>query len=189
MADSISNQSSRLGGAFRDENTIMVDVWGYLLVKYELKRVLDIGCGYGYALKWFADNGLCFVTGIEGWDNAVENNECKSSVVKHDFHTGPAPVDLPYDLAWSAEFLEHVDEQYLPNVLQTMRLARYACVTHATPGQAGFHHVNCQSDEYWIRKFAEYGFTFQEEETKVLRRTDRWKAAWGRRSLMFFTQV
>jgi SAM-dependent methyltransferase len=185
------SDKTHLGGSYQegDSNTIMVDVWGYLLVKYEIKSVIDIGCGFGHALQWFAQNGLCAIKGVEGWPEAVEKNLVKGSIVQHDFREGPAPIAQAFDLAWSAEFLEHVEERFLPNVMPLFRMARYACVTHAEPGQGGFHHVNCQGDEYWVRKFAEYGFRHDESETALLRRTDRWRAGWGRRSLMFFTRI
>lgn len=180
-----------LGGAYEqgDANTIMVDVWGYLLVKYELKSVLDIGCGFGHALKWFSQNGLCQIRGVEGWPEAVEKTLVPGSIIKHDFNDGPLLIGQPFDLAWSAEFLEHVDEKFLPNVMPLFLTARYSCVTHGEPGQAGHNHVNCQGDEYWIKKFSEYGMAHLESETQLLRRTDRWRVEWGRRSLMMFARM
>lgn len=172
-----------------DSNTIMHDVWGYLLVKYNPAGVLDLGCGYGHALKWFRENGLCNITGIEGFKDAVDQSLVPGHVVLHDFTTGPAPVGTPHDLVWSAEFLEHVEERYLPNVMAAIRLGRYACVTHGEPGQYGHHHVNCQTTEYWVQKFHEYGFIHLEDETSILRRTDRWRATWGRRTLTMFQRV
>lgn len=186
-----NNKDNHLGGAIEqgDSNTVMVDVWGYLLVRYELKSVLDIGCGFGHTMKWFSDNGLCRVQGIEGWDEAYEKNIMKAQVLKHDFEDGPATIATPFDLAWSAEFLEHVKEHFIPNFMAAFRMCRYAVITHGEPGQAGWHHVNCQTDAYWIKKFAKYGFEHRAEETALLRRTDRWRAGWGRRTLMFFEQA
>lgn len=183
--------SEHLGGAYPqgDSNTIMVDVWGYLLVKYEIKSVLDIGAGFGHALKWFSDHGLCQVSGIEGWDEAIQGNLVKGSIVKHDFTAGPAPLAQPFDMVWSAEFVEHVEEKFIPNFMPAFRLGRYACITHAEPGQAGFNHVNCQTSSYWVKVFRKYGFTHRPKETELLRRTDRWRAGWGRRTLMFFERV
>lgn len=180
-----------LGGAIEtgDSNTIMPDVWGYLLVKYAPTTVLDLGCGFGHALEWFKKNGLCNIVGVEGWDEAIAKSVVPEAIVKHDFSKGPAPIGTPFDLVWSAEFLEHVDEKYLPNVMAAMHLGRYACVTHAEPGQYGHHHVNCQTTDYWIDVFHQYGFHHMAEETQLLRRTDRWRATWGRRTLTMFQRV
>jgi hypothetical protein len=182
---------SHLGGAAPlDTNTYMQDVFGYLLVKYEIRSVIDIGCGFGQTLKWFGEHGLCNVTGVEGWDEAIEKNVIpQDRLIKHDFTTGPLNHGIPYDLAWSAEFVEHVDEKFIPNFMPAFRLARYAVITHGEPGQHGYNHVNCQTSEYWIEKFAQHGFTHDAGETALLRRTDRWKAGWGRRSLLFFRRT
>lgn len=169
-----------------DLNTFMPDVFGYLLVKYELKSIIDIGCGFGHALKWFAENGLCRIIGVEGWPEAVEKTVVPNFVCLHDFRDGAPPIGEVFDLAWSSEFLEHIEEKYLPDIMHVFRLARYACITHGEPGQVGFNHVNCQSSNYWAAKFAEYGFAYNAEETALLRRTDRWRAPYGRRTLMFF---
>lgn len=182
---------AHLGGAHEggDSNTIMVDVWGWALTQYELKSVLDIGCGYGYTLKWFADHGLCQIKGIEGCHEYVEKSVVPGCVVEHDFTTGPAPVAQPFDLVWSAEFVEHVEEQYIPNFMPAFQLARHAIITHAEPGQAGCHHVNCKSTSYWVGIFAQYGFQHDQERTDLLRRTDRWRAGWGRRTLTLFHRI
>lgn len=180
-----------LGGAYEqgDGNTIMEDVWGYLLVRYEVKSVLDIGCGYGHAIKWFSEHGLCNVKGIEGWDEAVKGNLMPAHIVQHDFTTGPAPIAQPFDLIWSAEFLEHVEEKYIPNYMPAFQLARHVVITHAEPGQAGHHHVTLKTTAWWVKKFAEYGFEWDEKETELLRRTDRWRAGWGRRTLTMLHRV
>lgn len=180
-----------LGGATPiDTNTYMEDVFGFLLVKYEIKSVIDIGCGYGQTLKWFSEHGLCNVMGVEGWEEAISKSVLPSScLIKHDYTTGPLNHGCPYDLAWSAEFVEHVEEKFVPNFMQTFRLARYAVITHGEPGQHGHNHVNCQTTEYWVDKFSQFGFAHDESESQLLRRTDRWKASWGRRSLCFFKRI
>lgn len=186
---------THLGGAYPegDGNTWMPDVWGYLIVKYNVKTVLDIGCGYGHAMKWFSEF-LVHAVGIEGDPNAVNGTKLPGHSFLHDFTLGRPPeriikrADL-FDLAWSAEFLEHVEERFIQNYMDAFRQCRFACVTHAEPGQVGHHHVNCQTDDYWIHQFAQAGFIHDPKETEILRRTDRWKAGWGRRTLMFFKRL
>lgn len=180
-----------LGGAYEqgDSNTIMVDVWGWALVGWEIKSVLDIGAGFGHALQWFSANGLCQIKGIEGWHEAVEKSLVPGHIIEHDFTTGPAPIAQPFDLIWSAEFLEHVEEKYISNYMPAFQLGKHVLITHAEPGQNGHHHVNCKSDSFWIKVFSDHGFRHDEQETALLRRTDRWRATWGRRSLMSFHQI
>lgn len=187
---------AHLGGAIAegDANTWMPDVWGYVVVKYSVRLVLDIGCGYGYALRWFARLGLN-VVGIDGDPEAIAKNVCQGPfpaccrLVRHDFARGPYVHGTPFDLALSSEFLEHLDEKYLVHVAPCFQAARYALITHGEPHQDGQHHVNCRPSSYWVNVFRSWGFQHREDETALLRRTDRFGSVWGRRSLMFFERL
>lgn len=178
---------AHLGGAIPqgDSNTFFPDIFGYYLVRYEVKSVLDVGAGYGYAVKWFAENGLCVVKAVDG-DPEIAAGYVgpKDTLLIHDFTTGPAPIGTPFCLGISTEFLEHVDEKFIPNYMAAFQLCRRLLVTHGEPGQWGHHHCTLWSSEKWIKKFSEFGFECDREETALLRRTDRWKAAWGRRSIL-----
>lgn len=179
---------SHLGGAYvSDGNTFMPDVWGYLLVKYKIKRVLDVGCGYGQAVKWFSDLGV-EARGVEGYEDCIQKSPVAGRIDKHDFTTGPYVNGSPFDMAWCSEVLEHIEEQYLDNLAPCFQCSRISVITHAEPMQAGTHHVNCQTDSYWINVFCGWGLQYDDDETQLLRLTDKWGAAWGRRSLMVFKQ-
>lgn len=180
---------NELGGCYPcgDGNTIMRDVFGWLMVECEVKSMIDVGCGYGHNLQMFEEH-LINCVGVEPYPPAVEGKVCGSPIIPHDYRTGPLPEaeDHLWDLGICMEVLEHIDEKFLPYVMRTFQSCKFVCATHAFPGQEGHHHVNCQDTDYWVAKFKEYGFRFDPEATKKLRATDRWKAPWGRRSLMFF---
>lgn len=178
---------SHLGGNVptEDGNCHMPDVWGFLMVKYNLQSVLDVGCGYGHAIKWFHDHGVQRTLGVDGDTNAVVGTVAPR-VMEHDFSLGPPPINENFDLAWSCEFLEHVEDQFIPNFMSAFKRCKYACVTYAVPGQGGHHHVNCQNLPYWVDQFKKYGFRHDAEETAILRRTDRYHTAWGRPTLSMF---
>ena len=183
--------NEHLGGAYPcgDGNTFMPDVWGYLLVRYQVASMLDLGCGYGHTMEWFAKL-LVKVQGVEGDAAALTTHLTPGSVIAHDYTTGPAPLsDARFDLGWAAEFIEHVEERFIPHYMTDLQRCRVVCVTHAEPGQAGHHHVTLQPDDWWVSKFAEYNLTFNATETALLRLTDRWKAGWGRRTLMVFNNA
>ena len=183
--------NDHLGGAIPegDGNTWMPDVWGYLAIKFNPGIVLDVGCGYGHSTKWWSDLG-CHVVGVDGFQACIDQNVCKKGrIIKHDFATGPYLHGTPFDLVWSCEFLEHVEERFLPNLKATFQQGRYAVVTHAEPHQSGQHHVNCQSSSYWIHMFESWGFKHLGDETELLRKSDRHRAAWGRRTLLVFERV
>lgn len=182
-----------LGGSYEcsDGNTWMPDVWNeirrYALEqsRYPVDSVIDIGCGFGWVVEWWIKQGVRCI-GVEGWDQAVIKSRCREHVFVHDYREGPFVPSCEYDLAWSAEFLEHVDEHYMANYMATFKSCRYAVITHGEPGQDGHHHVNCNTDEYWVGKFGQFGFDWDESFTKWMRSTDTYNAPWGRRTLMLF---
>jgi SAM-dependent methyltransferase len=177
---------SHLGGSHvtqPDMCTFMPDVWGYLIAKFHIDSVLDVGCGGGFSTKWFIDNGLSAL-GIEGDPAALAARKC-DPVLAHDFAAGPIRLVGTYDLGWAAEFLEHVEERFMPNWMAALQRCRRVVVTHALPGQGGHHHVNEQTTDYWIGKFGLFGFKHVPVETAALRATHKGEP-WGRNTLTFF---
>jgi FkbM family methyltransferase len=167
----------------------MVDVWERLVTQYDLCSVLDIGCGEGNHTRWWHERGL-YVLGVDGFPayitHAVERNGLPAAqMTLHDFTKGPFVPDETFDLAWSSEFVEHVEAQFVPNFMASFRRARHVCLTFATPGQGGWHHVNEQLEAYWIERFAEAGFDLDRPETEAMRDTGR-NTAYGRRTLTWF---
>ena len=138
----------------------------HMIKKYQPKSCLDIGCGPGGMVELLNDKDIhCF--GIDGDFLLVRQHPEK--FLLHDFTTGVATLDQDYDWAYSCEFLEHVEEQYIKNFMPAFQRCRYVTVTHATPGMAGHHHVNLRGDQYWIDVFSEWGFKHDPEETQQIR--------------------
>ncbi len=147
-----------------DPATVFPDLWRWFVEgPLAVKSVLDVGCGDGVALQHFRDLG-CYALGIEGVPQGRKN------IVEHDFAKGPCPVTASwkrdqFDLVWSCEFVEHVEEQYMPNFLEAFKEGRYVAMTHAAPGQPGWHHVNCRSADYWIGAMATIGYQLDQDIT------------------------
>lgn len=181
--------NEHLGGAYLDcpdSNTYMPDVWQMLIDKYKIKSMVDVGCGAAWNTAWWHDMGY-YAWGIEGWPEAIARTRMPMErMIVHDYTTGPLFLPEKFDLAWCSEFVEHVEERYIPNFMATFQCCRYVCMTYATPGQGGYHHVNEQELDYWIEKMKAGGFEYDEKETTRLRATDVYKAAWGRKTLTFF---
>lgn len=160
-----------VGGDYR---TFAPEVWHELVRLYNPTSFVDVGCGTGATVWWWQDNApSCISHGIEGHPDAVEMARKKAPVIiEHDFCIGP-PTDsllLPaYDIGWSAEFVEHVDEKHVPNFMDVFFRCSHAFITHALPGQGGHHHVNEQPASYWIDVFSRYGFKHDPELQSVLR--------------------
>mgnify|MGYP003329243486 FL=1 len=139
----------------------------YLMNTFNIKSFLDIGCGPGGMVELAQLRGLRAV-GIDG-DWQVE--KCRdTNIIIHDFNEGPLPIRLgDFDLGWSVEFLEHVEEKYQDFYMDSFKLCRYVVITAAPPGWAGHHHVNCQSSAYWIEVFDKHGFDYREDITQQIK--------------------
>jgi hypothetical protein len=178
-------RQEHLGGYWKggDPNTFCPDLWRTFVKDYAITSVIDVGCGEGHSTKYFSELGVT-ARGVEGGALAIKNSVVPHLVVHHDYTKGPYVPDRPFDLAWCCEFVEHVDERFVPNFLATFASARYCLMTHAFPGQTGYHHVNCQPTQYWIDRLAGFGFEHDAAVTERLRSLTT--APHVVRSLLFF---
>lgn len=181
--------SSHLGGHL-NKTHIDEGAFKYLLSIFDIKTMIDIGCGPGGMVELGLRNGIDSI-GIDGDHTILTLNQKYESVdgivlpiqIKHDYTTGVlcnqtlykgfefGVKDLTkFDLAWSVEFLEHVEEKYQANYMDTFCRAKYVLMTHALPGAPGYHHVNCRDESYWIDVFSKHRFRYLEEETHELRK-------------------
>lgn len=149
-----------LGGYWSggDPGTWCPSLWRWFVDRHQIRSVLDLGCGEGQSTKFFRDLG-CDVLGVEGSAEAIRNSPVRDALVLHDFRNGPFVPQRRFDLIWTSEFLEHVEEDYLANIAATLAAAgRFVLATHAFPGQRGHHHVNCRPSSYWISVLRQLGF-------------------------------
>ncbi len=136
-------------------------LWTWMVRKYRITSVVDVGCGEGHSLKFFRELG-CRVLGIDG----IEQDD--RDIITHDYSEGPVPhINLEhFDLCWCCEFVEHVEQQYEENFLATFECAKMVAMTHGLVGQGGHHHVNCQPPEHWIGRMKEHGFRLNRPATR-----------------------
>jgi SAM-dependent methyltransferase len=169
-----------LGGHFgvthTDEGSLK-----WAINNFAAKSFLDIGCGPGGMLNLAKDLNLTFF-GIDG-DPTID---IAHNFLLHDFTKGPAPISNQYDLIWSCEFVEHVEEHYVDNFMKCFQLGKFIILTHAPPGTPGRHHVNCQNSQYWIETFARYNLIYNEELTVSLRNSSTMTRNFVRETGLFF---
>jgi hypothetical protein len=162
----------------------------YLQKTFGVKTMLDIGCGPGDMYHVAKELGIEWM-GMDGDDVIVRDPEIEAKVTICDFSKSAAPVwRMPYgtlDLAWSVEFLEHVEEQYVPNFMLAFAYCKYAIVTAAPPGYPGHHHVNCRLPDYWIGVFAANGFKYNHKHSVQIRQYEStMKKPFMQKNGMFF---
>jgi hypothetical protein len=174
-------KKKHLGGHMNITN-LDAPVFEFLVSNYHITSMVDIGCGPG-GMKSMAENFKVDWFGIDGDESIIfhsDNTRC------HDFSTGILDLDLTFDLAWSVEFLEHVQEKFIPNFMPLFSKSKYVLITAALPGAPGHHHVNCQTNDYWIEIFSSHGFRYQEQQTLHLRSISEMRKEFFKKSGMFF---
>lgn len=161
-----------------DDATFYPALWTWLVSDLGVRSVLDIGCGEGHAVAFFAT--LLPRSHVLGLDGVAQPEDRIQQV---DFTKGAPDVYSSWargggptlgwgggpTLGWCCEFVEHVEEQFVPNIVSAFRQCDIVLLTHADPGQPGYHHVNCRSSEYWKGVMAGAGFLFDAPLTATTR--------------------
>lgn len=176
-------------------------LWRHLVEEEGVRSVLDVGCGAGHALDSFKELGLTDVLGVDGVDTGrtdvavwdyTERPFMPTRVTMVQAPGGrefvPRSVRREYDLCWSCEFVEHVEERFAPGFLVSFAACKLVLLTHATPGQGGYHHVNERDEAYWIGFMAAGNYVLDETLTgygRALAKRDHANAYFARTGLAF----
>lgn len=172
--DGVSGDRSHLGGHFGithlDQGALQS-----LIDRFAIQSMIDVGCGPGGMVALAHRLGIDAL-GIDG-DGLMFKRwpKLRSRFVLHDFSRAPLRGLPSCDLAWSCEFLEHVEERYQAHYMPAFETARIVVCTAAPPGMKGHHHVNCQPSHYWTDVFERHGFEFDEAETERVRKASTMK--------------
>lgn len=162
-----NEQLPHLGGNVLegDPYTFTPNVWNYMIDRFSVRSVLDLGSGLGYSASFFHKKG-CQVVAVDGLEENCKN--AKYPTVNIDLTNDY--VKCHVDLVHCQEVVEHIDEQYLENVLRSLSCGRIILMSHALPGQDGYHHVNAQSSEYWIHHLSRYNYHYLPTDTDQVRK-------------------
>ena len=172
-------------GGHENETHIDDGALTYFIENLDVKSMVDIGCGPGGMVELAMNKGLD-VIGLDGDYTVKRPERVKDNVVIHDFCIGPYILDKKYDLAWTVEFVEHVEEKYMDNFIDVMKQCKYVIMTHAFPHQPGHHHVNCQFASYWIKQMEARGFMYDDFTTKSVRQMSTMRERYIRQQSLFF---
>jgi cyclopropane fatty-acyl-phospholipid synthase-like methyltransferase len=171
-------------GGHQNETHIDDGALTHFMTKFGVKSYLDVGCGPGGMVELAHSKGLKSL-GVDG-DFTLERPD-SSRYFLHDYTKGPAEIgDDIWDLGWSCEFLEHVEEKYMDSYMNTFLKCKRVVVTHAFPGQGGHHHVNEQDSNYWFQQFGRRGFFLDMITTDEVRKASTMAQRYIRVSGMVF---
>lgn len=148
-----------------DFNTHSPRVWDYLIDRFAISSVLDLGSGLGYSSHYFHKKG-CKVVAVDGLESNVKN--ALYPTVMHDLNVGP--VKTKVDLVHCQEVAEHIEPRFVDHFLYSLTCGKFVVMTHAMPGQLGHHHVNLQPPEYWIQRMGYVGMVLLPEDTNIVRK-------------------
>jgi SAM-dependent methyltransferase len=147
-----------------DPYTFCPEVWSYVIERFAISSVLDLGSGVGHSADFFFRKGLRTIA-VDGLSDNVKR--AFYPTVCHDLTKSPLLTSV--DLVHCQEVVEHINERFLKNLLLTLCCGRVILMTHALPGQGGHHHVNEKPDRYWVEHLARRGYNLLQEDTKRIR--------------------
>ncbi len=162
----VNNAEPHLGGNIKegDPYTYCPGVWNYVIKRFCIASVLDLGSGIGNAANYFFSDKIKTIA-VEGLVENVRNSYYPA--ICHDLTKGP--VVTVVDMVHCQEVVEHIEERYLDNLLSSLTCGRIILMTHALPGQDGHHHVNLQPMAYWVKHVAARGYDLLVEDTNRIR--------------------
>lgn len=143
--------------------------FGEALVKqYNIKTILDLGCGVGYILEGCYANGAS-VCGVD------LSYEAAKKYIPADIESFIHYADLTqplkrgrFGIAMSIETAEHLPEDkadaFVDNLINASDTILF---TAAIVGQKGENHINTQPREYWIKKFEDKGYAYSQEDVNI----------------------
>jgi len=154
--------------------------------------VLDLGCGAGWLVEWFAEQGIPTL-GIDGSEGALQaaSEAARPDIMLRDLREPPPPWIGAHEFVCSIEAAEHIEPEAEAAYLRWFTGAQRIFLTAAPPGQGGHHHVNEQPPEHWIEALGRMGYRHRPDQT------ERWRCrvlelgkgcGWVRRNAMFFTR-
>ena len=166
LVPALSEASPHLGGNITvgDPFTYSPLVWDYVIDRFCITSALDLGSGCGNASFYMHKKGVRVVA-VDGFRDNVAVSLYPA--IQHDLTE--RAVFTRVDLVHCQEVVEHIEEKYLCNLLDSFASGKYVLMTHALPGQVGHHHVNCQPSEYWIHHLSTRGFRLLAEDTSRIR--------------------
>lgn len=166
-AVSANEQERHLGGnnIEGDPYTFSPRVWDYVVNRFAIKSVLDLGSGMGYTAAYFNRRGL-HVIAADGLAENVEHAVYPTVKIDLTEHFIKANVDLVH----CQEVVEHVDAEHLEKVLTSLANGKFILMTNALPNQGGEGHVNEQPIEYWVEHLKRYNCHVLAEDTNRIRK-------------------
>jgi len=157
--------------------------------EFKPESILEFGCGIGLYLEYLENNFIINeLYGIEPRPPLVTNQ--KRKLIALDITQQGIPLSLfrTFDLVYSIEVLEHIDEKYHVDIIRYLCISskKWLIFSAAQPGQEGVGHISCKELDYWINLIKNNGFLLSKKKTQQIRDACDAKNLNHRKNLMVF---
>lgn len=122
-----------------------------------LKNCVDFGCGPGEYVKFLRSEKIK----CKGYDGNIHTEEITKGKCKILDLTSDFTLVNKFDCVISLEVGEHIpnelENKFISNICKHAN--KYIIISWGIPGQGGYGHINCQTNEYIKNRFKDFGFS------------------------------
>lgn len=158
------------------QNKKKVSTWSYginivdnLISNYDFKTVLDAGCGSGDVVRYLLSKGYD-AKGIELSGSVLKDfadDLLKKDIVQQGSLTKLPYKDNEFDVVFSSEVLEHINEEDISKVVEEFsRVCKgivFLTISLRPSSNFNKYHINLKPRLWWEKKFLEYSFVKDNE--------------------------
>ncbi len=161
------------GSGFAKTENAAEKIGKFLVEKYNPKSVLDIGCGQGNYLKYFAQSG-CLAVGCDGSSAGI--SRVPADAIGFQFNVcEPLFMNRKFSLVFCVEVGEHIPGRSSETLVDSICRNAEAVIVFsaAPPGVFADDHINLRPHSFWDGLFARNGFKEDSRATEELRELAR----------------
>jgi len=140
-----------------------------LVPLFNIKNVVDFGCGLGSYLEGIV---LAGVEKVRGFDLLFETTKeaIPEDIKKHiSYGNAGKPIDCgKWDCVMSIEVAEHLAEEQADTFVDNLINAAERIIILTASNAGGKYHINRQLKPYWIKKFEDKGWKYSEDSVNKL---------------------
>jgi len=152
-----------------------------LAKEFKLYAATDIGCGDGSYTDYLNENSI-WCRGFDGNPYTKALTEGRCQVLDFSVPTEISSTELVLCL----EVGEHIPKEYEDILIENLVRCTddILILSWAIPGQGGFGHVNCKSNDDVIDKLRKYNFTYLIDKSNYLRFASM--RSWFKNTILIF---
>lgn len=154
-----------------------INIVDNLISNYNFKTVLDAGCGSGDVVKYLISKGY-EAKGIELSNSVLKdyaNDLYKKRIVQQGSLTKLPFKDNEFDVVFSSEVLEHINEEDIPLVVSELfRVCKkviFLTISLRPSSNFNKYHINLKPRLWWENQFLKHGLVKDDEVVKNLQLT------------------